>query len=132
MSTWNQLSRLTILLKTWTILELQPTLLTDLTSNIGTVLKCIRQVRLNFPTQKCLFGVKKVEFLNKTISSEGILPQTYKKQKLLNKLRFTKSKKGLERYLGFVNYNKNYIPRMVEKLNPSYRLLKAEVPINIT
>ena len=67
-----------------------------------------------------------------TISSEGVLPQSHKIQNFLNKLRFPKSKKALQRYLGFVNYYRNYIPRMAEKLNPFYKLLKAEVPINIT
>ena len=47
-------------------------------------------------------------------------------------MRFSKSKKALQRYLGFVNYYRNYIPRMAEKLNPFYKLLKTEVPINIT
>ena len=46
-------------------------------------------------------------------------------------MRFPKSKKALQRYLRFVNYYRNYVPRMVEKLNPFYKLLKAEVPINI-
>ena len=31
-----------------------------------------------------------------------------------------------------MNYYKNYIPRLAEKLNPFYKLLKTEVPINIT
>ena len=38
----------------------------------------------------------------------------------------------MERYLGILNYHKIYFPRMVEKLNRFYSLLKAEVPINIT
>ena len=38
----------------------------------------------------------------------------------------------MQRYLGFVNYYRNYIPRRAEKLNPFYKLLKTEVPINIT
>ena len=61
-----------------------------------------------------------------------ILPQSHKIQNFLNKLRFPKSKKALQLYLGFVNYYRKYIPRMVEKLNPFYKLLKAEVPISIT
>ena len=47
-------------------------------------------------------------------------------------MRFPKSKKVLQRYLGFVNYYKKYILRMAEKLNPFYELLKREVHINIT
>ena len=34
--------------------------------------------------------------------------------------------------MGFVNYYRNYIPKKAEKLNPFYKLLKTEVPINIT
>ena len=34
--------------------------------------------------------------------------------------------------MGFLNYYTNYITKMVEKLNPFYKLLKTEVPINIT
>ena len=105
---------------------------TDLTRNIRAVFKCIRKAGLKLTIEKCHFGVRQVEFLGRTNSSEGVLPQSHKIQNFLNKLRFPKSKKALKRYLGFVNYYRNYIPRMAEKLNPFYKLLKAEVPINIT
>ena len=105
---------------------------TDLTRNIRTVFKCIRQAALKLTIDKCHFGVRQVEFLGRTISPEGISPQARKIQNFLDKLRFPKSKKALQRYLGFVNYNRNYIPRMAEKFNPFYKLLKTEVPINIT
>ena len=105
---------------------------TDLTRNIRAVFKCIRQAGLKLTIERCHFGVRQVEFLGRTISSEGILPQSQKNQSFSNKLRFPKSKKALQRYLGFVNYYRKDIPRMVEKLNPFNKLLKAEVPINIT
>ena len=105
---------------------------TDLTRNIRAVFKCIRNAGLKLTIEKRHFGVRQVEFLGTTISSEGLLPQSQKIQNFLNKLRFPKSKKAMQRYLGFVNYYRNYIPRMAEKLNPFYKLLKAEVPINIT
>ena len=41
-------------------------------------------------------------------------------------------KNALQRHLCFVNFYGIFIPRMAEKLNPFYKLLKAEVPINIT
>ena len=105
---------------------------TDLTRNIRAVFKCIDNAGLKLTIEKCHFGVRQVEFLGRTISSEGVLTQSHKIQNFLNKLRFPKSKKALQRYPGFVNYYRNYIPRMAEKLNQFYKLLKAEVPINIT
>ena len=105
---------------------------TDLTRNIRAVFKCIRNAGLKLTIEKCHFGVRHVEFLGRTISSEGVLPQSHKVQNFLSKLRFPKSKKALQRYLGFVNYYRNYIPRMVGKLNSFYKLLKAEIPISIT
>ena len=105
---------------------------TNLTRNIQAVFKCIRQAGLKLTFAKSHFGVRQVEFPGRRISPEGISPQARKIQNFLDKLGFTKSKKALQRYLGFVNYYKNYIPRMAEKLNPFYKLLKTEVPIKIT
>ena len=105
---------------------------TDLTRNIRAVFKCIRNAGLKLTIEKCHFGVIQVEFLGRTFSSEGVIPQSHKVQNFLNKSRFPKSKKALQRYLGFVTYYRNYIPRMAEKLNPFYKLLKSEVPMNIT
>ena len=105
---------------------------TDLTRNIRAVFQCIRNAGLKLTIENCHFGVRQVEFLGRTISSEGVSPQAHKIQNFLNKLRFPKSRKALQRYLGFVNCYRNYIPRMAEKLNPFYKLLKTEVPINIT
>ena len=105
---------------------------TDLTRNIRAIIKCVRQAGLKLTIEKCHFGVRQVEFLGRTISPEGISPQARKIQNFLDKLRFPKSKKALQCYLGFVNYYRNYIPRMAEKLHPFYKLLETEVPIKIT
>ena len=105
---------------------------TDLTQNNRAVLKFIRPAGLKLTIEKCHFGVRQVEFLGRTISPEGIPPQARKIQKFLDKLRFPMSKEALQRYLGFVNYYRNYLTRMVEKLYPFYKLPKTEVPINIT
>ena len=82
--------------------------------------------------ENCHFVVRQVEFLGRAIALEGISPQARKIQNFFDKLRFPKSRKALQRYLGFVNYYKNYIPRMAEKPNPFYKLLKTEVSINVT
>ena len=105
---------------------------TDLTRNIRAVFKCNHQAGLKLTIEKCHFGVRQVEFLGRTLSSEGVIPQSHKIQNFLSKLRFPNSKKALQCYLGFVSYYRNYIPRRAEKLNPFYKLLKAEIPINNT
>ena len=105
---------------------------TDITRNIPAVFKCILRAGLKLTIEKCHFRVRQAEFLGRTISPEGISPQARKIQNFLDKLRFPKPQKALQRYLGFVNYYRNYIPRMAEKLNLFYKLLKMEVPINIT
>ena len=105
---------------------------TNPTRNIRAVLKCIRQAGLKLTIEKFHFGVRQVEFLGKQISLEELSPQSRKIHKFLDKLRFPKSKKAIERYLEFVNYHTKDIPRMAAKLNPFYKFRKIELPINIT
>ena len=105
---------------------------TDLTRNIRAVFKCIHQAGLKLTIKECHFGVRQVEFLGRTISPEGISSQSLKIQNFIDKLRFPKSKKALQRCLGFVNYYRKSIPRMAEKIIAFYKLPKSEVPFNIT
>ena len=105
---------------------------TDPTRNIWAVFHCICQAGMKLTNEKCHFGVRQIEFLGRTTSPEGTSPQARKIQNIPDKLRSTKSKKALQRCLGFVNYYKKYIRRLGEKFNPFYKLLKTEVPINIT
>ena len=81
---------------------------TDLTRNIRAVFKCIHQAGLKLAIKKCHFGVRQVEFPGRIISTEGISPRARKIQNFLDKLRFPQSKKALQRYLGFVNYYRNF------------------------
>ena len=80
---------------------------TDLTRNTRAVFQCIRNAGFKLTIEKCHFRVRQFEFLGRTISSEGVSPQTHKLQNFLNKLRFPKSKKALQRYLGFLKYYRN-------------------------
>ena len=100
----------------------------DLIRNIRAVFMCISQAGLKLTVEKCHFGVIPVEFLGRTISPERISPQVLK----IHSFRFPKLKKTLQRYLGFLNYYKNYIPKTVEKFNQFNKLLKTEVPTHIT
>ena len=65
---------------------------TDLTRNIRAAFKCSRQAGLRLTIEKCHFGVRQVEFLSRTISPEGISPQTRKIRNFLGKLTFPKKR----------------------------------------
>ena len=84
---------------------------------------------------KCHFGVKQVDFLGRTITPADEAPQTDKVKDFLSKLRFPKSKKALQRYIGFLNFYRNYIPRLSERLSPFFKLLKETskfyIPTNL-
>ena len=82
--------------------------------------------------EKCHCGIRQVEFLGRTNSSEGVSPQPHKIQNFLSKLRFPKSKKSFAALSGLRKFLQKFFPGMAEKLNSFYGLLKAEVPINIT
>ena len=92
----------------------------QLIKNIRAVLKCIRKAGLKLTIKKCHFGVTRVEFLERTITPGGVAPQVQKVKYFLSKIRFPKSRKQVQKYFGFVNYYRNYIPRLSEKLIGMY------------
>ena len=105
---------------------------TQLIRNIRAVFECIRQAGLELSIDKCQFGVTEIEFLGRTITPPGIAPQDHKIQKFLANVRFPKSKKQVQIYIGFVNCYRNYIPRLSEKLLGFYELLKVDKQIEVT
>ena len=104
----------------------------QLIHNIRAVFECIRNAGLKLTIEKCHFGVIRVEFLGRTITPLGLAPQGYKIKKFFANVRFPKTRKQVQRYIGFINYYRNYIPRLSEKLRRFYELLKIETQLTIT
>ena len=52
----------------------------DITQNHRAVFQCIRNTGFKLTIKKCHFAVGQVEFLGRTISSEGVSPQSHKVQ----------------------------------------------------
>ena len=98
---------------------------TELIWHYWAVFKCIRQAVSKMKIKKCHFPIRHVDFLGRLTSPEGISPQARNIRNFFNNLRFHKSKNVLQRNLAFWNYYRNYIPRIIEKLNPFYKSLKA-------
>ena len=104
----------------------------QLIKNIRAVFKCIRKAGLKLTIEKCHFGVTQIEFLGRTITPLGVAPQDHKITNFLSKIRFPRSKKQVQKYIGFINYYRNYIPRLSEKMIGMYELLKADAKITIS
>ena len=83
---------------------------TQLIQKIRAVFECIRKARLKLTIEKCHFGViETIEFFGRTITPQGIAPQDRKIQQFPSNVTFPKSKKQVQRYIGFVKYYPNYI-----------------------
>ena len=100
--------------------------------NLRATFECIREAGLKLTMHKCHFGATEIDFLERTITPEGVKPQKESITNFLEKTNFPKSKKALQRYLGFLNYYKNYIPRLSEKLVPFFQLLKKDEKVLVT
>ena len=97
----------------------------QLNKNLQAVFQCLRKAGLKLSMAKCHFRVQNVDFLGRTTTTNGVAPQKHKIAKFLEKVKFPRSKKALQRYIGFLNYYRSYIPRLAERLTPFFQLLKT-------
>ena len=82
----------------------------------------------------CYFGLQEVDFLGRTKTTKGVAPKKQNITKFLEKVKSPRSKKTLQRNIGFLNCYRNNIPRLAERLTPLFQLLKttdakAKIPI---
>ena len=102
-----------------------------LIANLRATFKCIRKAGLKLTMHRCHFGAKEINFLGRTITPDGEKPQKEQITNFVEK-KFPKSKKAEQRYLGFLNYYRNYIPRLSEKLVPLFQLLKKDEKVPVS
>ena len=101
----------------------------DLVSTLKQVFDCIRRSGLNLSPQKCEIATESIKFLVNVITKEGISPESVKIKKFLNNVRLAKSTKAVKRLIGIVQFFRNYIPKLGEKLIPFYRMLKKDATL---
>ena len=93
-----------------------------LIANLRATFKCIQEAGLELTMHKCHFGATESDFLGRTITPQCVKPHKQSVQNFLEKTKFPKSKKVLQRYLGFLNH----VPRLSERLAPIYKMLKSD------
>ena len=94
----------------------------ELVNNIEAVFTKIRQAGLKLSMAKCAFGQPEVELFGRSITTKGIAPIEEKISE-----EHQTSVKSLQRDIGFVQFYRQYIPRVAEKLVPLYKLLQKDV-----
>ena len=104
----------------------------QLINNLRATFQCIQKAGLNFTMHNCHFGATEIDFLGRTITPARVKPQRLRVQNFLENTKFRKSKKALQRYLGFLNYYGNYIPRLSEKRSPVSKLLTKDEKVLVT
>ena len=58
-------------------------------------------------------------------NNQRVATQKQKIAKFLEKVRFPRFKKALQRYIGFLKYYRNDKPRLAKRLTPFFQLLKT-------
>ena len=104
----------------------------ELVANIEAVFQQIQKAGLKLSMSKCAFGHPKIEFLGRSITTKGVATLEKRIDDFLKKLKLPTSVKSLQRYIGFVQFYRQYIPKLAEKLVPLYKLLQKDVKFEMT
>ena len=104
----------------------------ELIPNLRQIFECVRKSGLKLSPGKCEFGVQKITFLGKVITPAGIQPERERIKKFMNKLTMPRTVKQVKRLVGFLQFWRDFIPNLSEKLLPFYKLLRKNVEHYIT
>ena len=96
--------------------------------NLRAVFQCLRKAGLKPSIAKCHFEVQQIDFVGRRIATKGVAPQKQRIAKILEKVKFPRSKKALQRYIGFSNYYRNYLPRLAERILRLFNYSKQRMP----
>ena len=104
----------------------------ELVPNLRKIFECVRASGLKLSPSKCEFGTEKIEFLGKYITPEGVQPEHKKIEQFLKKLKMPSTTKQVRRLTGFMQFWRDFIPNLGEKLLPFYKLLRSDEEPTLT
>ena len=97
----------------------------DHLTNLKHVLKRFRQYGLKLKPTKCDLFQTEIEFLGRKVGKEGVA-MTSESIKIVQNWSPPTSIKGIERFLGLINYHRSFIKDIAQLAEPLYRLLKKK------
>ena len=90
------------------------------------VFKKLREANIKLKLIKCKFFTKECKFLGYTITTKG-MRMNNQRVEAIQKMPHPKNKKGLQSFLGAVNYYRMFVNNFAKIAEPLYRLLKKNV-----
>ena len=91
------------------------------------IFECIRTSGPKLSPNKCTFATQKVKFLGKIITPEGIQPESKRIERFLKTIKLPRTPKQVKRLVGFVQFWRDFIPNLGDKLMPFYKLLRKDI-----
>lgn len=88
--------------------------------------KRLEDFNVTLNQDKCVFGVRKIDFLGHELSSDGIKPKQDKVQ-AIKQFRPPQTAEETRSFLGLVNYVGKFIPNLATITEPLRRLTRKEV-----
>jgi len=89
------------------------------------VLERLRSKRVTANPKKTSLGLDKVEYVGHLISSEGISFTPEKRKEVLD-FPLPSTQKALLQFIGLVNYLRDHVPNMTEKVHPLRALVNMK------
>ena len=95
--------------------------------HVRTVLTCLKNARLLLDLEKCFWHQKEVEFLGCTVGIHGV-KMSEDKIKVVKEWPELRNVKDIQSFLGFINFNRQFIEDFSKKAIPLTNLTKKESP----
>ena len=131
-STWNKMSKLTNVITTWTTLELQPIILRTLPGTGSLQVHSPSKIETHNRQVPFRSQTSWIPWQNHFIRRSITTNSQNSKTSLKNwGSRIQKGSAALPGFCETLRKIPNSLPKMAQKLNPFYKLLLAQVPINI-
>ena len=97
---------------------------------MSSVLDQCKKINLTLNKDKCVFKVKEVTYIGHKLKQEGIKPDDVK-VRAIEDMPTPTDKKGVERFLGTVNYLGKFIPNLATATEP-IRVLRERTLVTWT
>ena len=104
--------------------------MTDMIEKLRAVFSCIRESGMKLATEKRQFGLRKIQFIGNTITSEGLTPISQKDKNFLKTFKRPKTIKQVKRIIKFFQFYKAFITELSKKFLP-FIFLKKEAKFEI-